>query len=265
MALALAQWRPYPVRSVWHNPAVVGDLLTVPDFYSSQFDNTRDLHVLLPASYHHHPDRRYPVVYMQDGQNLFDHGTAFGGQDWRVDETMRHLADEHVEAIIVALDHTGERRVSEYNPFPSFWNGQGQRYVQFLQETVKPLIDQDFRTRPDRAHTGIMGSSLGGLISLYAFFAARDTFGFAGAMSPAFWVGGGAIYNTVEQAPTLPGKLYLDNGTLEHSAHKMHDLLIKKGYQPDVTVKHVVEVNAGHTESAWARRLPDALRFLLKN
>lgn len=264
MTDTIAHWRPYPARDIWHTPTIAGELLTWVNFYSPQLDNTRDLYVLLPPSYRMQPERRYPVIYMQDGQNLFDERVSFGGHDWRVDDTMQTLAGEGIEAIIVGLDHAGERRVSEYNPFPNFWSGRGDDYLRFLLETVKPTLDSDFRTLPDRAHTGILGSSMGALISLYAFFTARETFGFAGAMSPAFWVGSGGIYDVVERSPFAPGRIYLDNGTRENSARRMSALLVNKGYRRDLDVKYVVEHDGEHTESAWARRLPDALRFLLK-
>ncbi|HVU13379.1 MAG TPA: alpha/beta hydrolase-fold protein [Phototrophicaceae bacterium] len=255
-------WQRYPAREIWHAPTVVGKLLIWQDFYSPQLDNRRDVLVYLPPSYEH-SDRRYPVLYMHDGQNLFDSGTSFAGSEWQVDETMEALAGEGIEAIVVGLNNTGEQRTAEYNPFPHFWQGHGEVYLQFIIETVKPLIDQDFRTRPDRDSTGIMGSSMGGLISLYAFFRASATFGFAGVMSPSLWVGGGAMYGVVESSPFIAGKLYVDNGTREPSARRLNALLLKQGYRRDVDVKYVVEPDGEHNEAAWARRLPDALRFLL--
>lgn len=260
--MTIQQWQPYPARDTWHEPTIVGNLLIKPDFYSPQLDNTRDILVYLPPSYGT-DDRRYPVIYMQDGQNLFDSATSYGGTAWRVDETMEMLAGEGIEAIVVGINHAYEQRVNEYNPFPHFWNGRGERYLQFMTETVKPAIDADFRTRPEREATGVLGSSMGGLISLYSFFHAPETFGFAGVMSPSLWVAGGAIIRAVHDAPFVPGKLYLDNGTREPSARRMNGLLCKKGYVRDVDLLYVVEQDAEHTESAWARRLPNALRFLL--
>ncbi|MEP7290427.1 MAG: alpha/beta hydrolase-fold protein [Chloroflexota bacterium] len=261
--MSLQSWQPYPAREVWHTPTVSGTLLTWVDFYSPQLDNQRDIHVYLPPSYGDE-SRRFPVIYMQDGQNLFDSGTSFAGTEWFVDETMQMLAGEGIEAIIVGLNHTNEGRISEYNPYPHQWNGRGDRYIQFLRETVKPRIDADFRTRPEREHTGIMGSSMGGLISVYAYFCAPETFGIAGVMSPAFWIGGGAIYADVQAAPFSPGRIYLDNGTRESSARRMNGLLLRKGYRSGADLKYVLEQDGEHTESAWARRLPDALRFLLR-
>ncbi|MCK6580610.1 MAG: alpha/beta hydrolase [Anaerolineae bacterium] len=259
-----APWKPYPARQVWHTPHIAGRLLTRVDVTSPQLDNLRDIHILLPPSYDSQPDRRYPVVYMQDGQNLFDERVSFGGHDWRVDETMQALAAEGIEALIVGVEHGGERRVAEYNPYAHFWNGRGADYLRFLTETLKPMVDGAFRTLPDPAHTGIFGSSMGGLISLYAFFTHPQVFGMAGAMSPSLWIGGGAIYGTVTEAPVNPGRVYLDNGTRESSARRMNALLLAKGYRRDADLKYVVEHDGEHTEAAWARRLPDALRFLLK-
>lgn len=254
-------WQDY--RS-WNGGAyhtVTGELLILPDFHSPQLNNQRHLQVWLPPSYHQ-TRQHYPVLYMHDGQNLFDRAVGFGGQEWEVDETMQKLASEGLEAIIVGLPNT-ERRVQEYNPFPHVWGGDGDRYLTFLVDTVKARIDRDFRTLKQREHTGIMGSSMGGLISLYGFFQRADVFGFAGVMSPSLWIGGGAIYNFIREHRFVPGKIYLDNGTREQSARKMKALLLEKGYRPEVDLRYVAEVDGEHTESAWARRLPDALRFLL--
>lgn len=254
-------WETYPAREILHEPNVRGTLKIAKDVYSPQLENRRDILVHLPPSYDY-SSKHYPVIYMQDGQNLFDHGTSFAGVDWAVDETMTALANDGIEAIIVGIPHMGERRVNEYNPFAEVWQGAGEPYVRFLTETIKPAIDRDFRTMPDRAHTGILGSSMGALISLYAFFH-TDVFGMVGAMSPALWIGGGRIYYDIIDQPFKHGRVYLDNGTRESSARKLNELLIRKGYQRGVDLKYVVEHDAEHTESAWARRLPDALRFLL--
>ncbi|MFN8452114.1 MAG: alpha/beta hydrolase-fold protein [Anaerolineae bacterium] len=260
--MASQLWQPYPAREIVYTPTIGGTLLIQPDVYSPQLDNERDVLVYLPPSYGF-SDRHYPVIYMQDGQNLFDSATAFAGSHWHVDETMDMLAGEGIEAIVVGVNHANEQRINEYNPFPYFWQGRGDVYLRFLTETLKPQIDRDFRTRPQREATGILGSSMGGLISVYAYFHAQETFGYAGVMSPSLWVAGGAIIRSVHDAPFAPGRVYIDNGTREPSARRLHGLLCKKGYVRDLELRYVVEVDAEHTESAWARRLPDALRFLL--
>jgi len=240
---------------------VVGRLRVLPQVGSEVLGNKRDVLVWLPESYHT-SEKRYPVLYMQDGQNLFDSGTAFGGNEWGVDETMTALGSEGKEAIIVGVSHGEADRIREYNPFAQGpKNGAG--YLDFLAGTIKPIIDRDFRTLPERETTGILGSSMGGLISFYAFFHKPEVFGLAGAMSPSFWIGRGAIYDFVRKAPTPPGKIYLDNGTRENNAEGMAKVLVEKGYVLNESLKYVKEEGGEHTESAWARRLPEALRFLL--
>ncbi len=191
---------------------------------------------------------------------------------------------EGLEAIIVGIPNAGEERLAEYTPIadPHLGGGRGDRYLDFLTETVKPRIDADFRSLPARRTTGIMGSSLGGLISLYGFFSRPSTFGFAGVMSPSLWFAGEAIYDYVAAAPFWPGKLYLDAGTRElgeqpggrlhraaasrryyASVRRMKALLVRKGYRPLRDLLHVEERWAGHSESSWGRRLAPALRFLL--
>lgn len=262
-------WQNYVEESSEHT--VVGTVLVYKALWSAQLENSRDILIYLPASY---GQRRYPVLYMHDGQNLFDEKTSYAGE-WRVDETMRELEQEGLEAIIVGIPNLGDQRLNEYSPFPHprMGGGRGHLYLDFIAETIKPLIDSTFDTLPDRAHTGIMGSSMGGLISLYGFFSHPDTFGFAGVMSPAFWFGRRAIYDSVMYARFVPGRIYLDIGLNEvrgrsayysNTVAEMHALLVEKGYQDAVDVCYVEERGGQHNEAAWARRLPNSLRFLLK-
>lgn len=249
------RWQEY--RSPSGVNRVIGTLKVLPSLYSTQLANSRDLLVHLPSSYAA-TQRRYPVIYMHDAQNLFDPATSFVGEVWHVDSALTALAYQGLEAIVVALPHAGQARIHEFNP----WD-RGDDYLAFIVDTVRPLINQDFRTLPERTHTGIMGSSLGGLISLYAFFRHPQVFGLAGALSPSLWVQRGRIYEYVRQAAFSPGRIYVDNGTREGSAQGIYDSLRDKGYRPDLDLKYVREEGGMHTESAWARRLPDALRFLL--
>lgn len=275
--------------TAWHEYArirphhtVGGHLLMSDAVYSPQMNNERHLLVWLPLSYDTTGrSRHYPVLYMHDGQNLFDAYTSFAGE-WQVDETMIRLEDEGYEAIIVGLPNN-ERRLHEYSPYPAPYmrvaQGQGDAYLHYITDTVKPIIDSTFRTLPDRAHTGIAGSSMGGLISLYAFLCYNHVFGFAGAFSPAYWFGSAAIMDTVQQSSYQGGRLYLDIGTEEggmsktrtrgtgnpylQGVQRLADSLRGIGYRDGAAFRYVEEPGAGHNESAWARRLPDALRFLL--
>lgn len=277
-------------RTSWHEYShirlrhtVAGHLIMSDAVYSPQLNNSRHLLVWLPNSYDTPAgrNRHYPVLYMHDGQNLFDAYTSFAGE-WQVDETMIRLEDEGYEAIIVGLPNN-DRRIHEYSPYAAPYmrveHGQGDAYLRYITETVKPIIDNTFRTRREREYTGIAGSSMGGLISLYAYLCYGHVFGFAGVFSPAYWFSNNAILHTAETAPYVSGRLYLDIGTQEGGMSKQRtrgtmnqyvvgvqrlaDILRSRGYRDGETFKYVEENGAGHTESAWARRLPDALRFLL--
>jgi predicted alpha/beta superfamily hydrolase len=256
-------WHPYA------SPTTVGTLIAYQGIESPQLGNQRDLTVYLPPSYLTHVSRRYPVIYMHDGQNLFDEATSFAGE-WQADETMEALAKEGLEAIIVGIANTGKARIDEYSPFKDqrHGGGQGRAYLRFLLDTVKPLIDRDLRTLPGRAHTGIFGSSMGGLISLYGFFAYPEHFGFVGAMSPSLWFARGRALATIKRSPPILGQIYLDVGSAEPARTigldgELYALLLQKGYRPERDVRYLIDEGAGHTEAAWARRLPYALRFLL--
>lgn len=242
---------------------VVGDVRILPQVWMPQFQTKRDILIYFPPSYRT-SEKRYPVLYMHDGQNLFDEATAYAGHDWRVDETMEALSREGFEAIVIGMYHGGEQRLIEYNPFPGKWHGRGEEHVAFVCETLKPFIDANFRTCPERAATGIFGSSMGGLISLFAFFRRPDIFGMCGAMSPSLFVNHNAIVRYARDAAFADGKIYLDNGTREPSARPMYEMLRAKGYRVRRHLKYVSERGGTHNESAWARRLPNALRFLLK-
>ncbi len=284
LTLQTTTWHAY--RDIYHQydrQGVVGDLRVAQDVHSPELNNRRDIVVYLPPGYAQSAER-YPVLYMQDGQNLFDPATSFAGE-WAVDQTMEQLSySEQLAGIVVAIPNMGVERLNEYGPFVDkhHGGGHGLPYVNFLADTLKPLIDASFRTRPEPHATGVMGSSMGGLISLYAFFRRPDIFGFAGAMSPSLWFANGAIFTFVENAHFNPGKLYLDAGTREMggnrarqhkreqsrryyaSVRRMKRVLVRKGYRPLRDILHVEEQWAGHNESAWNRRLPRALSFFLQ-
>jgi predicted alpha/beta superfamily hydrolase len=270
-------WRPYEASP---SSTVTGDLRFWSAFESPQLGNTRDLLVWLPPSY----DRsaaRYPVLYMHDGQNLFDAATSFSGE-WRVDESMADLAAEGLEAIVVGLPNTDGQplggRLEEYSPFPSDApqqpegprrGGRGDAYASFLVETLKPVIDRDFRTLPDRATTGVAGSSMGGFISLYALYAYPEVFGFAGVFSPHYPFSA-RLYDFVARAPDTPAAIYTDVGDAEwgdpeadaayvRAFGRMADIL--KGKR--VRLRAAVVPGGVHHESAWAERFPDAVRWWL--
>jgi isoamylase len=247
---------------------VVGNIRRLERIESPQLGNRRDVLVYLPPSYAS-SGRHYPVLYMQDGQNLFDATTSFAGE-WLVDETMERMAREGLEAIVVGIPNTGRNRAAEYSPFRDerVGGGRGDDYLSFLIDTLKPRIDGEFRTRRERAATGIMGSSMGGLISLYALLRRPETFGFAGVMSPSLWFGRGAMFAIASETVRWDGRLYLDTGTLEGRGHvrqvrEMVRLLRRRAVHPRRQIRYVEERGAHHNEAAWARRFEPAVRWLL--
>lgn len=245
---------------------ISGTVVTIAGFASPQLDNQRDILVYLPPGYDAGA-ARYPVIYMHDGQNLFDAATSYAGE-WRADETMESLAGQGIEAIVVGIPNIGVRRPDEYSPFvdEEHGGGRGDAYLAFIADTLKPYIDRSFRTRSEPEQTAIIGASLGGLISLYALFHRPDVFGIAGAFSPALWFAGGAIFGDIEQAEGAPGKIYLDVGTDEseemlRAARKMHELLKAQGSADD-RLRYHEEQGGPHTEEAWSRRFADAVVWM---
>jgi predicted alpha/beta superfamily hydrolase len=239
------------------------------EIWSPQLRNRRNVDVYLPDLYGE-SRRRHAVVYLQDGQNLSDPAVAFGGNTWRLYEGLRWLQAHGIDPIIVGVYNTGAHRVGEYSPFPDrkHGGGEGERYVRFLADTVKPRIDAAYRTRRDRASTVVGGSSMGGLISLFAFFTRPSPFGHAVVMSPSIWFGGRAILPFVERARHTRGRLYIDVGTAEgvrtlRDARALARLLRAKGYTRD-SLKYVEADDHQHREADWASRLPSALEFVLR-
>lgn len=250
-------------------PLRTAPLEVLADVYSPELANRRDVLVWLPPSYHG-GRRSYPVLYMHDGQNLFDPATSFAG-DWGLGRVMDGAARRGLEAIVVGVPNQGVERLDEYSPFPDpsiKANGRGAAYAAFLAGTLKRLVDRRFRTRPSRDHTVIAGSSMGGLISLYALFRHPGVFGGAAALSPSLWFGGGAIFSSVDRAAFVPARIYLDIGALEGTEHvanarRMRDLLLAKGYRPGQDLRWLESRAGRHDERSWGRRFARALPWLL--
>lgn len=247
-----------------------------PSFRSNSLNNSRGVMVYLPPTYLENTTFRAPVVYMHDGQNLFDPATAFGGNEWQVDETMNRTANDGfiAEAIIVGPENAGQARIDEYTPTNTamYGGGKGDDYLRFLVDELKPAVDAEYRTRPQRETTVLIGSSLGGLISTYAGVQRPEVFGNIGAMSPSTWWDNRWILGSVaglRPSPQRPLKVYVDSGNAGNSNDGVTDTAAlaqafrDRGYADDVTLKYVVQNNATHSEVYWAQRLPVALRFLL--
>jgi predicted alpha/beta superfamily hydrolase len=244
---------------------------TLERVWSPQLRSRRVVDVYVPSSYP--SGLRYPVVYMHDGQNLSDPTTAFAGT-WGLDLAIERLAERGIEAIVVGI-HNSERRLAEYSPFPDRRHGGGDAdaYLEFIAATLKPRIDRMFRTLTGRDETAIVGSSMGGLVSLYAYFRFPSVFGRAAAMSPAIWYGQHAVLDFIAGARIPRGRLYLDVGMQEgagtlRDARRLGRLLVRKGFRrrprAASVLRYVEDPHGRHHESAWARRLDGALAFLLE-
>ncbi|MGZ4165003.1 MAG: alpha/beta hydrolase [Tumebacillaceae bacterium] len=258
--------------------AHTSSLVTIPNFPSSHLQNTRDLRVYLPPSYASEPERRYPVLYMHDGQNVF-HPAPLSGVAWDAHETADRLisSGEIQEIIIVGIDNT-EDRMSEYihragtGKYAEHQN-KGQLYEQFLTTEVKPYIDTHFRTKCDRENTALLGASLGGLVSFYIGFHHPDLFSKIGIMSPSFWWADRSVLEEINRGdfPQQHAfKIWIDVGDAETSAVPNHvvddaqnvvDALQHIGYRRDEELKFHIGHGDKHSETAWRDRLHLPLQY----
>ncbi len=247
-------------------------------FPSRILGNRRDVLVYLPPGYRCFSRRNYPVLYLHDGQNVFDAATAFAGVEWGVDETAERLIRNGLiePLIIVAAANMGEDRIHEYAPTRGVIDSRTRRkkrsrgiarlYAEFLMSELKPYIDRKYRTRREPEFTGLGGSSLGGLVTLAIGILFPNAFSRLIAMSPSVWWDDFAIYrlvDSIEQKPPL--KIWLDTGTAEpgwENARELRDRLIEKGWKPRRDLRYLEAEGADHSEAAWAARVEPALRFL---
>jgi predicted alpha/beta superfamily hydrolase len=247
-------------------------------FPSKILGNRRDVLVYLPRGYRRLSQRRYPVLYLQDGQNVFDAATSFSGVEWAVDETAERLIKENLiePLIVVAVANMGEERVHEYAPTRGIIDAKAKRkirskglarkYGHFLMNELKPYIDRKYRTHPDAEFTGLGGSSLGGLVTLAIGILDPQVFGRLMVMSPSIWWDEFAIYrlvDSIKQKPSL--KIWLDTGTAEpgwEQARELLNRLVEKGWKLQKNLQYMEAQGAGHSEAAWAARVEPALRFL---
>jgi predicted alpha/beta superfamily hydrolase len=243
------------------------------DFVSRLVEDHHDLVVYLPPMYETEGERRFPVLYMQDGQNLFDPETSFiKGNYWRMGET----ADSLVEAgaieplIIVGIYNAGVKRVDEYTPVEDkrLGGGHADAYGRMLVEELKPFIEAHYRTRPGAECCGMGGSSLGGLVTLYLGLRYPMIFSRLAVVSPSVWWRNRAILKTVAELQGKPNlRIWLDIGTKESTkavpdTRALRDALISKGWQLGEDLAYFEAEGAEHTESAWAERVDPMLRFL---
>ncbi|WBA42559.1 alpha/beta hydrolase-fold protein [Hymenobacter canadensis] len=240
-------------------------------FQMPQLGRTRRVWVYLPNDYATASNKRYPVLYMHDGQNVFDACTSFSGE-WGVDETLSQLQQQGLDAtgsIVVAVDNGGADRLNEMSPWnnPQYGGGQGDQYVDFMAQTLKPYIDQNYRTLTGREYTGITGSSMGGLISTYAALKYPQVYSKVGVFSPAFWFAQAPLFQYLRQHPANPDtRFYFVSGTTESQTmvplmQAMRDSLARGGV-PAANLSFNARPDGQHAEWFWKREFSAAYQWL---
>jgi predicted alpha/beta superfamily hydrolase len=230
-------------------------------------DRQRTLRIYVPASYQT-SQRRYPVLYMHDGQNLFDAATSYAGE-WGVDESLDALARTHgLEVIVVGIDHGQDKRIGELSPWahPKYGPAEGPQYMDFVVQTVKPWVDEHYRTLSDRRNTAVMGSSLGSLLSHYAVHQYPHIFGMAGLFSPSYWFSEEVYRMTRELPVPLDTRMYFLVGGKEGAGtvanvHRMAALESSGGH-PTANLRTVVSPLGEHNEAFWRAGFSDAVLWL---
>jgi predicted alpha/beta superfamily hydrolase len=262
-----------------HNPSVVGDL-RLHEFSSRVFGNTRWVRVWLPPGYDEaeNKDRHYPVFYLNDGQNLFDRATAYIGVEWQVDETADRLIREETipPMIFVGIDNATKDRAKEYLPYRSFnpplMRPQGKRYPEFLISEIMPFLYQRYRIARGPENTGLGGSSLGAIISLFAVLDRPGIFGRLLLESPSLFVSNRRLLKYSRAFRAWPERVFLAIGTRESGredrdeqfvddARELERILRRAGLGDD-RLRVNIDEGATHSEGEWAKRFPEALTFL---
>ena len=248
------------------------------NFKMPQLDRERRVWIYLPPDYNT-SNESYPVVYMHDGQNLFDVLTSYSGE-WEVDETLNQLYEERgLKLIVVGVDNGGAKRLDEYSPWENkkYGGGEGDAYLDFLVNTLKPFIDSHFRTLPDKADTASIGSSMGGLISQYAVLKYPNVFGKVGVYSPAFWFAPEIIDYTEKNGNIKENKIYFlaggnegKNAGFQEINQTVKDMntivdVLKKGGFPSENIKSKVEPEGKHNEQLWRNNFEETICWLFSD
>jgi predicted alpha/beta superfamily hydrolase len=255
---------PIPVKASSASPqvTVLSPQLTIPGL-----NRQRTVRIYVPPGYAT-STKRYPVLYMHDGQNLFDHATAYAGE-WGVDETLDDLAQSQgLELIVVGIDNGGVQRMTELNAWSNarFGKGEGKLYMDFIVDVVKPMVDANYRTLPEREHTGVMGSSMGGLISHYAVLQYPKVFSKAGIFSPAYWPGPEVFAMTATQPPAADARLALymggDEGDQAVTDYRRMVAQLQSQSHPGANLWFKLTPGAAHNEAAWRAEFASAVAWM---
>jgi predicted alpha/beta superfamily hydrolase len=235
-------------------------------FYIPQLKRTRKIWIYLPENYHG-SSQSFPVLYMQDGQNVFDDATSFAGE-WGVDDYLDSVYETVTPSIVVAIENGGPKRMYEYNPYDTkkFGKGEGKLFADFIVKTLKPFIDKNYRTRKDKASTAIAGSSMGGLISLYTLLQYPRVFGGAGIFSPSLWIAPKIFDEIKTKAARLNSKIYFYVGKQEDEEMVVNLLKavewINRYSKSKITA--VIREDGRHNEATWRREFPFFYEWLVE-
>jgi predicted alpha/beta superfamily hydrolase len=241
------------------------------DYLIPQLNRRRRISVLLPYDYYQ-SNKSYPVLFLHDGQNLFDDWAPYG--NWGIDKTLTLLAAQgKSDIIVVAIDHGGELRIRELLPYKTtkFKNSEGELYLHFMMDTLRPMINEKYRVLSEREHTGIGGSSLGGLISLYAGLRYPDIFGKLMIFSPSLWITNDIYLQALKFPNHIKTDVYLYAGGLESANHldtvtKLAEILHgKQLLHNNVELKFITNPTGRHQEVYWGEQFPLAVNFLFFN
>lgn len=252
---------------------LTGDFRRHPKFRSRFLPSDHTLLVYRPPGYAEHRVRRFPVLYLHDGQNVFDRATSATGEEWSVDETAQRLiqAGAIEPVLIVGIYNAGERRIDEYTPAPDArknMGGNAEAYAKMIVQEIKPFIDRRYRTLRSAPNTGLGGSSLGGLITMHLGLRYSTVFNRLAVLSPSIWWNDRAVVREVEALPAKPPlRIWLDTGTSEgaevlQDTRLLRDALLKKGWVEGQDLAYMEAEGGGHNERSWAKRVEGVLRFL---
>lgn len=263
----------------WYKPEIKKSTATKNVFVLSQnfempqFEGrNRKIWMYLPPNYDNSSEK-YPVLYMHDGQNIFDAQTSFAGE-WEVDETLNRLYEEKkFKLIVIGIDNGGDKRTDEYSPWvnPTYGGGEGDAFLDFIVETLKPFVDKNYRTLTDNINTGIMGSSLGGSISHYAGLKYPDVFGKIGVFSPAFWFAETCYDFAKEHSKNEAVKMYFLAGDQESEKipviadmQKMMAIMLNSGFHPN-NIQSKIVPQGKHNEALWRNEFKTAVLYLFNH